>query len=92
MILFLSFELNFIFIKKGGLDGYFKFKAPGLILSGLVDEVEVHRSFGGCLPVESTTVNHIFKTLRQLNAQRDGNVKNSWLSSQITKTEIRGAS
>ena len=57
-----------------------KTKAPGLILDrkyGLVDEVEVYRSFGGCLPAESTAANSIFKTLRQLNAQRDGDAKTS---------------
>ncbi|MBS8267009.1 hypothetical protein DYI25_21615 [Mesobacillus boroniphilus] len=57
-----------------------KTKAPGLILDriyGLVDEVEVYRIFGGCLPAESTAANSIFKTLRQLNAQRDGDAKTS---------------
>lgn len=55
-----------------------KTKAPGLILDrkyGLVDEVEVYRSFGGCLPAESTAENSIFKTLGQLNAQKDGDAK-----------------
>jgi hypothetical protein len=33
--------------------------------------------FGGCLPAESTAANSIFKTLRQLNAQRDGDATNS---------------
>jgi hypothetical protein len=52
-----------------------KLKAPGLILDrlcGLVDEVEVYRTFGGCLPAESTAVNSFFKTFWQLNGQREG--------------------
>ncbi len=55
-----------------------KYKAPGLILdriSGLVDEVEVYRTFGGCLPAESTAANSFFKALRQLNGQREGDAK-----------------
>jgi hypothetical protein len=68
---------NNIFERWGEVDQW-KTKAPGLILDrkcGLVDEVEVYRSFGGCLPAESTAANSIFKTLGQLNAQKDGDAK-----------------
>jgi hypothetical protein len=67
-----------------------KHKAPGLILdriSGLVDEVEVYRTFGGCLPAESTAANSFFKTLRQLNAQRDGDAKT--IEDWIIKSDLR---
>lgn len=42
---------------------------------GLVDEVEVYRIFGGCLPAESTAANSFFKTFWQLNGQREGDAK-----------------
>lgn len=58
---------------------------------GLVDEVEVYRIFGGCLPAESTAANSIYKTLGQPNAQRDGDAKFiRGNAASIFNFEIRG--
>ena len=62
-------------------------EAPGLVMDDtkLVDEEEVYRFFGGCLPVVLADRKYYFKTLRQLNAQRVGhaNSKSNFLSSII---------
>jgi len=53
------------------------YKAPGLNdgydKDRLVDEVEVYRAFGGCLPVRMChrTESFFLKSLRQLNGQRE---------------------
>ncbi len=44
----------------------------------LVDEEEVYRFFGGCLPVALANRRFFFKTLRQLNAQREGHANNKY--------------
>ena len=46
----------------------------------LVDEEEVYRFFGGCLPVVLANRTYYFKTLRQLNAQRVGHANNKSIS------------
>ncbi len=53
-------------------------EAPGLVMDDtkLVDEEEVYRFFGGCLPVVLANRKYYFKTLRQLNAQRVGHASN----------------
>ena len=39
----------------------------------IVDEEEVYRNFGGCLPVEQAQpTKHFFKSLGQPNGQREG--------------------
>ncbi len=53
------------------------YKAPGLNdgydKDRLVDEVEVYRAFGGCLPVRMChrTESFFLKSLRQLDGQRE---------------------
>lgn len=49
----------------------------------LVDEEEVYRFFGGCLPVVLANRKYYFKTLRQLNAQRVGHANNISISFKL---------
>ncbi len=44
--------------------------------TNLVDEVEVYRNFGGCLPIALANRWFFFKTLRQLNGQREEHANN----------------